>query len=104
MDITALHNVTSEYLKNMVDASQQVHLEEDKSFDNVLQSAMDMINEANYLQNKSEEAEMEFMLGYSTNPHALMAVQEKADIALNYTTAVRDKVLDAYKELMNMQI
>ncbi len=103
MDITALHNVTSEYLKNVVDASQQVHVE-DESFDNVLQSAMDMINEANYLQNKSEEAEMEFMLGYSTNPHALMAVQEKADIALNYTITVKDKVLDAYKELMNMQI
>ncbi|MCI9645919.1 MAG: flagellar hook-basal body complex protein FliE [Lachnospiraceae bacterium] len=103
MDITALHNVTSEYLKNVVDASQQVHVE-DESFDNVLQSAMDMINEANYLQNKSEEAEMEFMLGYSTNPHALMAVQEKADIALNYTMTVKDKVLDAYKELMNMQI
>lgn len=103
MDITALHNVTSEYLKNVVDASQQVHVE-DESFDNVLQSAMDMINEANYLQNKSEEAEMEFMLGYSTNPHALMAVQEKADIAMNYTMTVKDKVLDAYKELMNMQI
>jgi len=103
MDITALHNVTSEYLKNVVDASQQVHVE-DESFDNVLQSAMDMINEANYLQNKSEEVEMEFMLGYSTNPHALMAVQEKADIALNYTMTVKDKVLDAYKELMNMQI
>ena len=103
MDITALHNVTSEYLKNVVDASQQVHVE-DESFDNVLQSAMDMINAANYLQNKSEEAEMEFMLGYSTNPHALMAVQEKADIALNYTMTVKDKVLDAYKELMNMQI
>ena len=103
MVITALHIVTSEYLNNVVDASQQVHVE-DKSFDNVLQSAMDMINEANYLQNKSEEAEMEFMLGYSTNPHALMAVQEKADIALNYTLTVKDKVLDAYKELMNMQI
>ncbi len=103
MDITALHDVTSEYLRNAIEASQQVQVE-DKSFDNVLQSAMDMVNEANYLQNKVEEAEMEFMLGYSTNPHTLMAVQEKADIALNYTIAVRDKVLDAYKELMNMQI
>ena len=103
MDITALHNVTSEYLKNVVDAIQKFHVE-DESFDNVLQWSMDMINEANYLQNKSEEAEMEFMLGYSTNPHALMAVQEKADIALNYTMTVKDKVLDAYKELMNMQI
>lgn len=103
MDIAALHNVTSEYLKNAVEASGQVRVEGEE-FNSVLQSAMDMINEANYLQNKGEEAEMEFMLGYMTNPHDLMAIQEKADIALNYTMTVKDKVLDAYKELINMQI
>ena len=44
------------------------------------------------------------MLGYATNTHELMAIQEKADITLNYTVAVRDKMLEAYKEIMNMQI
>ena len=29
---------------------------------------------------------------------------KKALTALQYTTAVRDKMLDAYKEIMNMQI
>ena len=77
---------------------------EDRGFEGVLQSAMDMVNEANDLQNKSEEAEMQFMLGYATNTHNLMAIQEKADIALNYTIAVRDKMLESYKEIMNMQI
>ena len=44
------------------------------------------------------------MLGYATNTHTLTAMQEKADITLNYTVAVRDKMLEAYKEIMNMQI
>ena len=44
------------------------------------------------------------MLGYATNTHDLNAIQEKADIALNYTIAVRDKMIEAYKEIMNMQI
>ncbi|MCI9080751.1 MAG: flagellar hook-basal body complex protein FliE [Lachnospiraceae bacterium] len=103
MDISALHNVTADYLKNTVDAARQV-AGQDKGFESVLQSAMDMINETNDLQNQSEEATMQFALGYATNTHDLNAIQEKATIALNYTTAVRDRMLEAYKEIMNMQI
>ena len=47
---------------------------------------------------------MQFALGYANNTHDLNAIQEKATIALNYTTAVRDRMLEAYKEIMNMQI
>ncbi len=47
---------------------------------------------------------MQFALGYATNTHDLNDIQTRADIALNYTTAVRDRMLEAYKEIMNMQI
>ncbi len=103
MDISVLSSVGSEYIKNAALKNGQLTVG-DKGFDSVLQSAMDMVNETNDAQNKVEEAEMQFMLGYSTNTHELMAMQEKADITLNYTTAVRDKMLEAYKEIMNMQI
>ena len=103
MDISALHSVAADYVKNAAEAAKQAAGQE-KEFDSILQSAMDMINETNDLQNQSEEAVMKFALGYATNPHELNAIQEKADIALNYTIAVRDKMLEAYKEIMNMQI
>ncbi len=103
MDISALSNVTSDYIKNAAEASQQFTTQ-DKGFESVLQSAMEMVNEASDLQNKAEEADMQFALGYATNTHDLNAIQEKADIALNYTIAVRDRMLEAYKEIMNMQI
>ena len=47
---------------------------------------------------------MEFVLGKADNPHDMQIAGAKALQALQYTTAIRDKMLDAYKEIMNMQI
>ncbi|EOS46247.1 flagellar hook-basal body complex protein FliE [Lachnospiraceae bacterium JLR.KK009] len=103
MDISVLSNVSSDYIKNA--ALESGRLEgKDKGFDSLLKSAMGMVNEASDLQNQAEEAEVQFMLGYATNTHDLQAIQEKADIALNYTIAVRDRMIESYKEIMNMQI
>lgn len=103
MDITSLTGIDSNYIKNAAIESQNLKTE-DASFSSVLQSAKNMLNETSELQNAAEEAEMQFMLGYATNTHDLQVAQEKADIALNYTIAVRDRMLEAYKEIMNMQI
>lgn len=103
MDISSLINISSEYLKNTVQSSTD-YKSQDKSFDSVLRSAVDMLEETNALQNYAEETEMQFALGYSTNTHDLRIAQEKANIALQYTVAVRDKVIEAYREIMNMQI
>lgn len=103
MDIASLTGIDSSYIKNAAIENQNLNTE-DASFSSVLQSAKDMLNETSELQNQAEEAEMQFMLGYATNTHDLQVIQEKADIALNYTIAVRDRMLEAYKEIMNMQI
>ena len=103
MDISVLSNVSSDYIKNA--ALESGRLEgKDKGFDSLLKSAMGMVNEASDLQNQEEEAAVQFMLGCATNTHDLQAIQEKADIALNYTIAVRDRMIESYKEIMNMQI
>ena len=73
-------------------------------FQKVFQSALDMVNETSDLQNKAESAEIQFALGVSNNTHDLQIAQEKANVALQYTVAVRDRAIEAYKEIMNMQI
>ncbi len=103
MDVSALTNISSGYLKDMVENVSEYE-GRDKSFDNILQSAVDLLEETNDMQNYAEEAEIQFALGYATNTHDLRIAQEKANIALMYTVAVRDKVLEAYKEIMNMQM
>lgn len=103
MNIASLTGIESNYIKNAAIENQNL-VTEDASFGSVLQSAKNMLNETSELQNAAEAAEMQFMLGYATNTHDLQIAQEKANIALNYTVAVRDRMLEAYKEIMNMQI
>lgn len=78
--------------------------EGDNSFASVFNSVLGLVGETNTLQNKASAEEIKFELGLSDNTHDLMIAEQKATIALQYTVAVRDKFLDAYKELMNMQM
>ena len=47
---------------------------------------------------------MKFALGETEKTHDLTIALQKASTALQYTVAVRDRLLDAYKEIMQMQI
>ena len=73
-------------------------------FSSILDSMIGAIDETNDLQNYAESAEIQFALGQSENTHDLLIAQTKATVALQYTVAVRDKLVEAYKEIMNMQI
>ena len=103
MDITALTGITSDYL-NTYASSKKLTTPEDNSFDAVFRSMLNQVNETNNLQNKAEEEEIRFALGESENTHDLLIAESKAEIALQYTIAVRDKLIDGYKELMQMSI
>lgn len=73
------------------------------SFESVFQSALDMVKETDDLSNKAEEEEIKFAMGMSDSIVDLQAAQQKANLSLQYTVAVRNTVLDAYKEIMNLQ-
>ena len=73
-------------------------------FQAILNSAIDNINSTNSLLSDAENEEINFAMGKSENSHDLMIALNKASTALQYTVAVRDKFLEAYKEIMNMQI
>ena len=103
MDISSLSVINADYYNEVANrhiANNQV----EESFGSILESAMNMINEANELQNTAESEEIRFALGEAEKTHDLLIAETKALTALQYTTAVRDKALEAYKEIMNMQI
>ena len=73
------------------------------AFETLFDAATNMIKETNQYTNEAEEAEMAFSLGLLDNTHDLQVAQQKANLALQFTIAVRNQVLDAYKEIMNLQ-
>lgn len=69
------------------------------SFLNTLQTA---IGEVDALGKESEKLTQDAVLGRVNNLHDVMIAAEKAKTALNLTIETRNKVLDAYKEVMRM--
>ena len=73
------------------------------TFDGLLKSAMNMIKETNDYSNEAAEAELANAMGITENTHDLQVAQMKANISLQYTVAVRNAVIEAYKEIMQLQ-
>ena len=73
-------------------------------FSSILDSMSNSVNETNTLQNQAEAAAIQFALGESDNTHDLLIAQTKANTALQYTVAVRDRLIEAYQQIMQMQI
>ncbi len=84
--------------------AQKSEQAEGTMFEAFLNSAMDNIKTTNSYLSDAENEEIKFALGETENTHDLTIALQKASTALQYTVAVRDKVLEAYRELMQLQI
>lgn len=73
------------------------------SFETLFQSALKMVNETNEYTNKAREEELSYAMGLTNSTTDVQIAQQKANISLQYTVAVRNAVLDAYKEIMQLQ-
>ena len=67
------------------------------------QMLTDSIKNVNDMQNTKNDMVEAFAAGKSQNVHELMINLQKAGMAMQMTTAVRGKVLEAYRELVKMQ-
>lgn len=105
MDINSLLGTSSIINENVTSATQAGRkTKTNNMFDTIFNSALNNINTTNSLLSDAENAEISFALGETENTHDLMIALQKATTALQYTVAIRDKFLDAYKEIMQMQI
>lgn len=70
------------------------------SFSDTLSESLARVNELQHAKNNAID---EFASGRKQNVHELMITMQKSSLAMKMTTAVRGKVLEAYKELAKMQ-
>lgn len=73
----------------------------DKSFGETLKDA---IQEVNQLQKTADKKMQDLATGKTDNIPDVMIAAEKADIALKLMVQVRSKIIDAYHEIMKMQV
>lgn len=72
-----------------------------ESFSNILSSSLDKVNDSQVV---SENMNAAFVAGDDVQISDVMLAGEEAKISLQFAVQVRNKLIDAYKELTNMQL
>lgn len=72
-----------------------------KSFADTLKDA---VGQVNTLQKESDKKAQDLATGKTTDIPEVMMAAEKADIALRMMVQVRNKIIQAYEDVMKMQV
>lgn len=70
-------------------------------FEDVLKKTISAVNDAQIQSDRSIEA---LHTGQTKNLHEVMIDMEKADISLRLMVQMRNKAIEAYQEIMRMQV
>ena len=101
-------NVSSEGIRDLLEKQglRRANNEESDAgmFDSIYKAAVGMITDTNNYLQQANQAEVDYATGKLTSTHELAVIERKASLSLQYTVAVKNQLLQAYREIMNMQI
>ncbi len=102
MDISSIQGL-SLYDNLLTEDSKKLQGANTSTFEALLNSAMGLIKETEQATNQAEQAELEYMLGLNDSVTDLLVAQQKANISVQYTVAIKNAVTQAYQEIMAIQ-
>jgi len=98
MDITKLPGAID---LNILNKTAKSETTQNAEFEDVLKN---LLGEVNTSLNVSEAAASNLALGDSRELHQVILATEQANLALQLTVQIRNKMLEAYQEVMRMQV
>lgn len=98
MELSAIQNVVSG-AKNIAQAGGAQQGE--SNFSNILSDA---INYAKETEADAQAANDALLTGESGDIHTALIASQKAEVAVSLAVEIRNRVLEAYNDIMNMQV
>ncbi|MBN2644266.1 MAG: flagellar hook-basal body complex protein FliE [Desulfuromonadaceae bacterium] len=89
------------HLKTLLPSPLQEHKGGGGSFAETLSQAVAEVNDS---QLRADQAAVDLQTGKADNLHDVMLAMEEADVSMRLLVQFRNKVTEAYKEIMNMQV
>ncbi len=89
--------------KNIVNEAKDINKNlnvQGQSFGDMVTDSLTNVND---LQKHKNEMIVSFASGETQNVHELMISMQKASVAMSMTSAVRNKMIEAYKEMSKLQ-
>ncbi len=78
--------------------------QEERQSGEFVKALKDSLSEVNRLQKEADSTIQDFVTKGSGSLHDVFLAMEKADVSFRMVMRVRDKLLDAYQEIMRMQL
>lgn len=78
--------------------------ESGNTFSAIFDQMVNLVGDTDSLAAEAEAKEIEFSLGKADSTHEVTIAQQKALVSLQYTVAIKNALMDAYQEIMNIQI
>lgn len=89
-------------LKPLTPASGKADVEQaSKGFADVLKKSLDSVNQAKMVASEMQNG---LVTGAHSNIHETMIAMERANVSFRLLTKVQQKALNAYQEVMRMQV
>jgi len=98
---TTIRQLRDSKMKNEALGPAAPGASKDKSFADTLKEAVGTVNQ---LQKDADVKMQELATGRAKSIPDVMIAAEKADIALKLMVQVRNKIIEAYQEVMKMQV
>jgi len=91
-------------LRSSVGLQQPIETENTQSFESLFSAYMDMVNSAGRLEAQAQNLQIEYALGNHDDMLAVILAQEAAYTSLHFTVQVTTRIVQAYQEIIRMQI
>ncbi|MDR7869603.1 MAG: flagellar hook-basal body complex protein FliE [Tissierellaceae bacterium] len=99
MNINQINSVLK--LNSNIVQDKTASVQESFNFKNIVNDAM---NDLNDKQLKADELTYDFITGNVDDLHTVLIATEEARLSLELAVQVRNKCIEAYKEINNMQL
>ena len=95
-NIASIYNNTNKTIEKPQNSNESA-----ANFNNSIKGALENVNES---QNQSDASIKDLLTGKSQDINSVVAAVAKADTSFNMLVGVRNKLIEAYKETMRMQV
>ena len=96
-----MNQISGLQVENNLKIMSNIQRKDDKPI-SFKQTLTNLLQEVNDLQVDAKQSVDKFLNGEITDVHQVMIAAEKASIGLELTLAIRNKLLDAYREVMRI--
>lgn len=102
--MTSIQGIAGLDVVQALDKSEDSKITGSQSFQYALDAAKNLVDMNKAAETNVSEKTTDFMTGKNDNVVDLMVAQTKSNILMQYSLQVRNNLLSAYKEIMNLSI